>query len=199
MKRLLISPLLMTAMLISACVTINIYFPAAQAEQAAEKIVEDILGKPAQAEGEDKGAARAQGSIFGRMASTVLDFAVPRAEAAEPDFNVNTPEIRRIQAQMKARNRDLSPFYSAGAVGFGRDGLVAVRDQDAVSLKERNRVRQLVEAENADRAALYRAIANANGHPEWEGQVRQTFAGTWVKEAAKGWWYQDGKGQWRQK
>lgn len=197
MKRLLISPLLMTTMLIAGCVTINIYFPAAQAEQAAEKIVEDILGKPAQ--GEDKGAARSAESIFDRMASAVLDFAVPRAEAAEPDFNVDTPEIRRIQAQMKARNRDLSPFYQAGAVGFGRDGLVAVRDQNAVSLKDRNRVRQLVEAENADRAALYRAIANANGHPEWESQVRQTFAGTWVKEAAQGWWYQDGKGQWRQK
>ncbi len=29
---------------LTACVTINVYFPAAQAEAAAERIVDDILG-----------------------------------------------------------------------------------------------------------------------------------------------------------
>ena len=42
-------------LLLAACVTINIYFPAAQAEQAAEKIVDEIIGNPAAVE--DKGAA----------------------------------------------------------------------------------------------------------------------------------------------
>jgi hypothetical protein len=199
MKRLKrLSTLLIAVALVSACVTINIYFPASQAEEAAEKIVDDILGKPLPKEG-DKGAARATETLFLAAAGTLLDLAVPRAEAAQPDFNADTPEIRRIQAQMKDRHQDLAPFYGAGAIGFDRDARVAIRDQQAVSLKDRNRLKQLVDAENRDRGALYAAIARANGHPEWEPQVRETFAGTWVKKASKGWWYQDASGRWRQK
>lgn len=35
-------PLLFAAALLSACVTINIYFPAAAAEKAADRIIDDI-------------------------------------------------------------------------------------------------------------------------------------------------------------
>lgn len=34
--------LMLTALLVSACVTINIYFPAAAAEKAADKIIEEV-------------------------------------------------------------------------------------------------------------------------------------------------------------
>lgn len=42
---------LVTISLVSACVTINIYFPAAAAEKAADKIIDDVwqlspTGKP---------------------------------------------------------------------------------------------------------------------------------------------------------
>ncbi len=33
---------LMSALLVSACVTINIYFPAAAAQKAADKIIDDV-------------------------------------------------------------------------------------------------------------------------------------------------------------
>jgi uncharacterized protein YdbL (DUF1318 family) len=55
-----------------------------------------------------------------------------------------------------------------------------------------------VAAENADRAALYREIARANGHPEWEAEVRKTFAQRWIERAQPGWWVQRG-GAWVQK
>ena len=35
---------LATVMTLTACVTINVYFPASQAERAAERIVDEILG-----------------------------------------------------------------------------------------------------------------------------------------------------------
>jgi hypothetical protein len=34
--------LVVTALLVSACVTINIYFPAAAAEKAADRIIDDV-------------------------------------------------------------------------------------------------------------------------------------------------------------
>jgi uncharacterized protein YdbL (DUF1318 family) len=53
--------------------------------------------------------------------------------------------------------------------------------------------------ENADRAKLYSEIAKANGHPEWQADVRATFAKVWVEEAPAGYWYQGSDGAWRQR
>lgn len=54
MKVLKIGSMLATLFFLAACVTINIYFPAAQAEEAAGRIVDDILGKQKQQEEQNK-------------------------------------------------------------------------------------------------------------------------------------------------
>lgn len=196
MKLLKLTTLTGLLLLLVACVTINIYFPAAQAEQAAERIVEDILGK--QAPKEDKGAWLERRD-FERIAAGLLNLLVPQAQAAQPDFNVNTPQIRQLQAAMKQRNQSLKEYYSSGGVGFTRDARIAIRDQSAIPLKARARAERMISDENRDRDALYAAIAAANGHPEWEREIRATFARTWVQEAASGWWYQDASGSWKQR
>jgi uncharacterized protein len=77
--------------------------------------------------------------------------------------------------------------------------LVEIRDQNLIPLPERNAVRKLVADENADRSSLYREIAAANAHPEWETDIRTTFAQRWADKAAAGWHYQDSSGAWKQK
>lgn len=42
MKLRLTAIVLVACMLVSACVTINIYFPAAAAEKAADKIIDEV-------------------------------------------------------------------------------------------------------------------------------------------------------------
>jgi uncharacterized protein len=191
-------------LLLTACVTINIYFPAAQAEQAAEKIIQEIIRQPGAAP-EGSGApgntdARkpAPTPAAPSMAGRLLEFFLPAAQAAEPDFNINTPEIRRLQAQMKARHPSLAPHYADGSLGFGRNGLLVLRDASALPLPQRAGVNKLLAAENADREALYQAIAAANGHPEWAEQVRATFATKWAELAEPGWWYETSAG-WQQR
>ncbi|MET0047420.1 MAG: YdbL family protein [Sedimenticola sp.] len=192
-----------TLLILAACVTINIYFPAAQAEEAAEKIVDEILGEDADdksgEKADDNSASLGSDLQTYRIASAVVDFFIPQAQAAQPDFNVNTPAIRKLRASMKSRHRSLAPYYKSGAIGFTRDALVAVHKASAISLKDRNKVKKLVAAENRDRNALYQSIAEANGHPEWELDVRAVFAKTWAREAGRGWWYQNTRGQWKQK
>jgi uncharacterized protein YdbL (DUF1318 family) len=114
-------------------------------------------------------------------------------------FDADTPAVRKLQAAMKQRHAQLKPFYESGAIGFTQDALVGIRDLNAVSLKQRGQLKNLVSAENKDRNQLYKEIARANGHPEWEKDVRDTFAKTWIGNAGKGWWYQNGKGAWAQK
>ena len=93
------------------------------------------------------------------------------------------------------RGRNLHP----GPAGFGNDGLVVVRDAAKLQLKDRVTVNNAVADDNRDRKAVYREIAVANGHPEWESQIRRVFAQQWIESARSGWWYQDAGGSWKQK
>ena len=73
-----------------------------------------------------------------------------------------------------------------------------MRDPNAVPLPQRNAVKSLVSEENADRKAMYKEIAVANGQPKWEGQIQSVFAQRWVAKAPAGWWYEDSSG-WKKK
>ena len=191
---------------LSACVTINVYFPAAAAEKAADKIIEDVWGGDKSSESDTKReddkqtAVRDSGAqrMLLAAAASVLDFIVSPAHA-QANLNVDTPAIRQLTQSMEARHAQLKKYYDAGSIGLTRDGLVQVRDQNLVPLPERNSVRKLVAEENADRTNLYREIAAANGHSEWEADIRTTFAERWASKAPAGWWYQDESGAWKQK
>jgi uncharacterized protein YdbL (DUF1318 family) len=193
------------ALVLASCVTINIYFPAAAAEEAARTIVRDVLGKDKEAAPKDEPKQQPQSSLDGGdfplgLAMHLLDALIPSAHAAgQANINISTPAIQRLQASMTARQAQLAPFYRGGVIGFDNKGLVAVRDLGAASLRDRSRVKQLVADENRDRDALYREIARANGHPEWEAQIRSTFAKVWVQEAGRGYWYQAPGGGWKQR
>lgn len=117
---------------------------------------------------------------------------------AAADLEVNTPGVNTIKQSMQARHAQLAPHYNSGAVGLTADGMIALRDAGAIPLPQRQAVNALVAAENSDRNALYAEIARANGHPEWEAEIRSTFAQRWVQRAQPGWWVQTG-GAWKQK
>jgi uncharacterized protein YdbL (DUF1318 family) len=119
--------------------------------------------------------------------------------SAQANLEVNTPAIAALQASMQQRHAELAPLFGNGAVGLTRDGFVALRDANAVSLAQRPQVNALVAAENQDRAALYREIARANGKPEWENEIRNTFAQRWIDKAQGGWYYQNNAGAWTRK
>jgi uncharacterized protein YdbL (DUF1318 family) len=121
-----------------------------------------------------------------------------RAQGA-PDITIKTPAIQTIQARMESRfNSTLRAGFDSGALGFTGDGLITVRDASKLALKDRVAMNSAVADDNRDRKAVYREVAVANGHPEWEGQIRNVFAKQWVASAHSGWWYQSG-GSWKQK
>lgn len=182
-----------------ACVTINVYFPEAAAEKAADKIIEEVWGEDAEkAASEQSSDAGSIGDYASRIPILVLQWLVPAAEAQQANLDISSPAIGKIEASMRARHAQLLPFYDSGAIGLTDNGLVAVRDAKAVPLASRSTVNQLVADDNRDRAALYREIAAANGHPEWESQIQQTFARRWIDLAQSGWYYQSG-GAWIKK
>lgn len=199
MKKLSVALFFSMLFTLAACVTINVYFPAAAAERAAEKFVGDVLGEPAE-EGSLFNPLELPAGIVLIAASGVMDFLISDAQAQEPEIEINTPQINAIKARMAQRQRQqLDPMFDAGAIGFSSDGLVTIRDRSAVPLSERRSLESVVADENRDRKAVYREIAVANGHPEWEQNIQETFANEWVRNARQGWFYQDPNGAWRQK
>ncbi len=194
------------ALLLTACVTINVYFPAAEARDAAREFVEKVISEPDAAPPEPAPAGG------GMALQRRLDFAPGRfdpwmllgigsaqAQTAAPDITIKTPAIQAIQARMEARFNDtLRAGFDSGALGFTDDGLISVRDPAKIALKDRVAMNAAVADDNRDRKAVYREVAVANGHPEWEAQIRGVFAKQWISSARPGWWYEAG-GVWKQK
>ena len=195
------------AVLVTACVTINVYFPAAEAKAAAREFVEKVIGEeaviPAPREGDTPGGQSAS-LMPARILAARIDWlslvGIGAAHAqSQPDITLQTPAIQAIQARMAGRfDAELRAGFDAGALGFGSDGTIVVRDAGQLALKDRVAVNQAVAQDNRDRKAVYREVAVANGHPEWESQIREVFARQWVASARPGWWYQSG-GSWKQK
>jgi len=189
----------------AACVTINVYFPAAAAESAAETIVRDVLSVPAgdpdetaPLEPETDSLLRDNGSFAVMSISRVVALWITPAYA-EANINIDTPVIRRLRRSLKQRYVKLRPYYKTGGAGLTQRGFVTVRNLGTVPLKERSLLKKLVADENNDRSALYKEIARANGHPEWEEDIRKTFARVWINEAQGNVWYQNNQGKWKQK
>ena len=206
MRRVLPLKIALASLLIAACVTINVYFPAAAADQAADQVINKITsGAGAAATPPTSFFAPAReretSGYFAAAVGGALNALVPAAHAQGADaLNVSSPAIQRITASMAARFGELQKFFASGAVGLTKDGNIDVRDLNAVALPDRATVKRLVSEDNADRAQLYAEIAKANNHPEWEADIRKSFAKRWVATGAQsGWYYQDESGAWKQK
>ena len=193
---------LLTTLLVAlvGCVTINVYFPEAAAQKAADQFIGTVLDSSAPAQ-PAKDEPPAPPKKNNQPSAMLLDLLIPAAYAADaPNLRVQTATTEAIHGRMQARFRDtLTPLFNSGAVGFTQDGLVAVRDAGKVPLDQRAGVSAAVADENRDRTAQYREVANANNHPEWEAQIRATFAKGWIERARPGWYYQDPSGAWKQK
>jgi uncharacterized protein len=181
---------------VSACVTVNIYFPAAAVQRAADKIVEETWG-----ESGESGRTEPPRSSNPARQSTLASFSVLSvAFAQEADINVSNPAIRALKESIKTRSDSIKPFMDRGHVGISQDGLLTIRGTEGLNLRQRAEIQQLVEAENRDREALYSEIAKANNiSRESVPKIKRIFAKSWIDQARSGWWVQDAQGNWSKK
>src|SRR5690606_18492433 len=118
---------------LTACVTINVYFPAAEAKEAAKEFVEKVISE--QPAGNDGGGMALRGpsadGAFERFSfDPLVLIGIGQARAqSQPDITIKTPAIQAIQSRMESRfDATLRAGFDAGALGFSGDGLVVVRD-----------------------------------------------------------------------
>ena len=158
-----------------ACVTINIYFPAEKVESVAGDIVNDIRGKKPDQKGDQ---SKNDGAFLPE-----IKIALSLSSAwAEDVTTVSNPTIRALKEKMKARFQALKPYYQKGALNEAGNGYLSVADTGGLNLKEKRDLNGLVDAENSDRRILYSEVAKAlKIDPGQVDRIAGIFAKEWQK------------------
>ncbi len=183
-RKCLVSVLLF---LLTACVTVNIYFPAAEVRKAAEDIVKEVREQ------------QPQNSDDEVSSPTSWLFKISEAYAAS-ELTVSNATIRQLKDRMKKRFPSLAPYMSRGLVGEGLNGLLTIKSMSGLGLKEKANLKKLVDAENKDRMALYHAVAQALNIPASQiSRVQAIFAKQWQSTAPKGTFIEKQPGKWVRK
>ena len=180
-KRIFLMSLLVLFVL--SCVTVNIYFPAAQAQKTAREITEEVRGVHPEEGKEKPQSFRWTGVAY-----------------AQEELEVSNATIRALKASIKKRYPQLKPYLSAGILGESLQGFLVVKDVHGLSMRDKAKVNRMMAAENNDRKALYKAVAQAlridNSQIPRLGKV---FAKEWQRTAPHGTWIEVNPGEWKRK
>jgi hypothetical protein len=211
MRRVLPLKIALASLLFAACVTINVYFPAAAADKAADQFINDVTGgaktssggstPPPQSNTRSRAPVRrarcARGLPWHRCSTR---WCLPPMRKTPRPPQRELARVSRIKQSMAARFPEMEKFFASGAVGLTKDGLVEVRDINAVALPDRATVKRLVAEDNNDRAQLYTEIARASNHPEWESDIQEELRESMGGHRGQaGLVLPDSSGSWKQK
>jgi uncharacterized protein YdbL (DUF1318 family) len=193
MKRQLWSVLALTAFF-TACVTVNIYFPAAAAEKAAEEIVKEVRGQiPSEAEEQKEESQPPEPEARSWQY-------VKTAQAQEGALEVSNASIRALKGSIKSRYPSIIPYFQQGAMGETKTGFLEAKSWEGLSLPDKAKVKRLIQAENRDRVALYEEVAKAlQINPDQMERLRRIFAKEWQDTVPSGTWIQREDGNWVKK
>ena len=198
-KASLVKPILVFSLLlgVAACVTVNIYFPAAEVEKVAEEYTDDVYGSlPGVEVKEEKGKDSSEATDG--MLKSLLALVAPTPAHAEDATSVNNAVIRELKERNIANLKQLAPFFASRNVGIRNDGLLEVLSTDGLGMKDVSTVKKVVAADNDVRTQLFKEVAAAMGiEASQVGRIQQIFSQEWRDEAPAGWPVQDDSGNWK--
>ncbi|ACS81180.1 DUF1318 domain-containing protein [Maridesulfovibrio salexigens] len=177
-----------------ACVTVNIYFPAAKVERAAEDIVEDVYGTNPKQDNKDD-----QSALESFLALLTPQAAHAQVSKAEIDKKSNAA-IRGLKQSIAADHKKLVPYYNSGNIGITKDGYLKIISKDGLNIKQTADLRRIVSQDNDTRDQLYSEVAASMNIPGSElAKVKAIFAQEWQERAPSGWFIQNANGKWMRK
>lgn len=201
-----IAGILFLVLVSCAIITVNIYFPEKEVKEAYKELEKELMtpGGPGQ-EPTSKPEGKPEGSSKFELISSAY---AQEAGLADNIAQIvkRMPEVVNAYKEMGARLPAIDKLRDSGAVGEGKDGLLAVRDEKLMTPENR----RLVDMENGNRRTVIngmaRAIIRINRVPENEANLKQVlpqaveqFAALRRDSAKKGWWIQDQYGNWTRK
>jgi hypothetical protein len=108
-------------------------------------------------------------------------------------------DLTRAIKRLRDRYPQLKPWLDQGVIGNTSSGFVALREP-----ARREQVRELLRAENRDRALLHNRASEAVGHGGesldiWLPYASHSFGREWITQGQAGWWWLNEQRQWVQK
>lgn len=205
-------------LVVTSClmVTVNVYFPEKDVQQAFKSLEKELMAAPDKKQESEKKQERAPApesapKPAGKPTSLFKISIVTEAFAQEPiltdrisDFMRKMPEVVEAYREMGARVREIDRLRDAGAVGEGNDGLLST----ILSLTQADK--DYVDKENQNRKTVMygmaRAVIRLNMLKETHENVKKAipqaveqFVRLRREAARKGWWIQDETGRWTRK
>ncbi len=175
--------------ILTACVTINIYFPAAEVQKTAQEIVRDVRGEDAADLDKPETKEAAPGPVSLRLFGS-------QAWAAG-ELDVSNATIRTLKSRIKSNYPLLRKWLIQGVLGENYKGFVVMKNEGGLNLKARVEAKRTMEEENSNRKALYAAVAKALDIPSSEiPRIGKIFAQHWQKAVPKGTWIEKAPGKW---
>jgi hypothetical protein len=185
-------------------ITVNIYFPEKEAEEAF-KILEKELMPPEGEKQEPKPDAKPESSIKFELVTSAYA-QEPRLSEKIAEMVKKMPDVVNAYKEMGARIGEIDKIRDNGAVGIGNSGMLVFRDEELLTPDQK----KLISAENESRKTIITGMAKAiiriNRVPENEQNLKQVmpqagklFAAIRQEMAKKGWWIQSPDGNWTRK
>jgi uncharacterized protein YdbL (DUF1318 family) len=194
MKRILSAFSLLA--LAAACVTVNIYFPAAEVKRDAERIVNDVYGELEEGEKEQrKQPGSEQESSLIEYLAGLLGPAEARAQDVTATSNA---AIRGLKRNISQNLQQLAPYLNQGNVGIDKNGYLVLRDTGGMAVSDVGKVKKLIARDKNLRDQLYAEVARARNTDQVD-KVRAIFADMWRSQAKPGWYVQQDNGSWTRK
>ena len=191
-----------------AIITVNIYFPEKDVKEAYKALEKELMTPQ---EKKPEGTPEEKPQTSSRNLLRFEWVAPAHAQVSEladqiADIVKKMPDVVAAYRQMGQRLPQTDRVRDSGAVGEGKNGLLAVRDEKLLAPADRS----LVAAENENRTTVMNGMAKAivrlNRVPENDQNLKQVmpqaveqFAAIRQSSAKKGWWVQDTHGNWTRK
>ena len=192
-KKIQVPVLLVFLFTFVSCVTVNIYFPAAKVEKAADEIVDEVYKDNSSQPQKPKPEPT---SSLMRFLALLGPSAAHAADATE----VSNASIRGLKDQIGNNHKQLLDFYNKGNVGINNRGYLEIKEEKGLNLKDLARLRQLVNADNNARKKLYEEVAKAlKIKGDQLGKIEKIFAEKWRSKAGGGWLIQEDSGNWKKR
>ncbi|MDH5202348.1 MAG: YdbL family protein [Nitrospirota bacterium] len=186
-----------------AVITVNIYFPEKDVKEAYKNLEKELMDTDKKIE-DKKPEGKSESSI--RFEIITSAYAQEKGLADKISETVKKmPDVVNAYKEMGARIADIDRLRDTGAVGEGKDGLLATREKTLPPADKK-----LIDMENENRKTVMKGMAKAiiriNRLPEKEENLNQVmpqaieqFAAIRRDAAKKGWWIQDPSGNWTKK
>ncbi len=152
----------LVVLLVISCVTVNVYFPEAAVQAAADKFVEKVKA----------------GAGDNKPKNDKSSWWIPFISAAYAEANIRTdsPKIKALEQQIIANYKVLLPHIQSGSIYETDEGYLQARaDLDA-------RTRSVLNQHNEDRKTVYQEILRHNNLPGADlSRIEKIFSRSWRK------------------